>query len=284
MTKRVSIPLQPFGKSCIRAQSVVFALLALAWPAFPLFAQTTAPAQANPAAKAPAFDVVSIRPHKDNGNYSHWGHPTADGFQAYNYQVFDLIFSAYELKCSAQLIGLPKWGYEDSFDIDARLGEAPPAAFRQPSVREQLAYAAPMIRSTLADRFRLKVHPETRVLPVYDLVIAKGGFKLKQAQGAENLLGMNTNRGLIHIPRGPIGARFIVGLSNETGRIVVDKTGLTGYYDIDLKWTPDEDIAAGVSGPTLFTALEEQLGLKLVPAKAPVDVLVVDHVERPTAN
>jgi len=95
---------------------------------------------------------------------------------------------------------------------------------------------------------------------------------------------MVTNRGSIRVPRGPIGARFLFGLSNASGRIVVDKTGLTGYYDIDLKWTPDEDLVAGATGASLFTALEEQLGLKLVSAKAPVDVLVVDHVERPSAN
>jgi uncharacterized protein (TIGR03435 family) len=73
-------------------------------------------------------------------------------------------------------------------------------------------------------------------------------------------------------------------LSDATGRIVIDKTGLTGYYDVDLKWTPDEDLANGGSGPSLFTALEEQLGLKLVSKKAPVDVVVVDHIERPSEN
>ena len=137
----------------------------------------------------------------------------------------------------------------------------------------------------LANRFNLKVHNESRVLPVYALVVAKGGFKLKQSHApAANLSGMMMDRGMIHIRGGPIGARFIVGLSNTTGRIVIDKTGLTGYYDIDLKWTPDEDLAAGVLGPSLLTALEEQLGLKLVSEKAPIDVIVVDHIETPSPN
>jgi uncharacterized protein (TIGR03435 family) len=117
------------------------------------------------------------------------------------------------------------------------------------------------------------------------LVIAKGGFKLKQAQGAENLYGMSTNWGLISVRGGPIGARFIVGLSNFVGRVVIDKTGLTGYYDITLKWTPDGTAAGDPDAPPdLFTALEEQLGLKLVPARGPVDTIVIDHVERLSEN
>jgi uncharacterized protein (TIGR03435 family) len=73
-------------------------------------------------------------------------------------------------------------------------------------------------------------------------------------------------------------------LSNETGRIVIDKTGLTGNYDLTLKWTPEQQRTADDSGPSVFTALEEQLGLKLVPAKGPVDTIVVDHIERPSEN
>ncbi len=276
MTWIASHPIKSLAQTSFAATLLVLATSACS--------QGPATAPVNPPAKEPAFDVVSIRPHKDNGNYSHWWTATADGYQAYNVPVFELIFAAYGLKCPGQLIGLPQWGHEDSYDIDARIDDPQAAALQRMSNVEQLAYAAPRLRSVLADRFQLKVHPETKVLPVYELVVAKGGFKLKQADGEANLGGMNTNRGLIHVPRGPIGARFIVGLSNATGRIVVDKTGLTGYYDIELKWTPDEDLAAGVSGPTLFTALEEQLGLKLVSNKAPVDVLVVDHVERPSEN
>ena len=112
--------------------------------------------------------------HKDNGNYSHWLTPTPDGCAAYNIQVFDLIFAAYELKSPSQLVGLPQWGYEDSFDLEAKLDEDAVALleaflFRR---REQ---AAPMLRSMLADRFNLKVHHEMRQLPVYALVVAKGG-------------------------------------------------------------------------------------------------------------
>jgi uncharacterized protein (TIGR03435 family) len=256
--------------------------------AFSAFSQTPASVSGSTPATSsfqPAeFDVVSIRPHIDTGNGSHWWRPTPDGYQAYSIWPYQLVFSAYELRYPGQLIGLPQWANEDTYDIDARIDESQIAAFRNLTDREQFALAAPLLRAMLADRFNLKAHHESRVLPVYELVVAKGGFKLKQADEPENLTGMMTNRGLISIHHGPIGARFIVGLANAAGRIVIDKTGLTGWYDIDLKWTTDEDLAAGVSGPSVFTALEEQLGLKLVSTKAPVDVLVVDHIERPSAN
>jgi len=251
----------------------------------PAYGQHTAPAAENPAISPFAYEVISIRPHKDIGNYSHWGVPTADGYEAYNYFVYDLIFRAYELKCPDQLIGLPRWGYDESFDIEAKLGEAQAAVFQRLPERERLTQTAPMLRAMLEERFSLRVHHETRILPVYELVVARSGFKLKQAEGPENLYNMTTRNGGIRTPRSPIGARFIVGLSDAAGRIVVDKTGLTGWYDIDLKWTPEGSQTTDPNAPPdLFTALEEQLGLKLVPTKAPVDVLVVDHVERPTEN
>jgi uncharacterized protein (TIGR03435 family) len=248
------------------------------------------PGQSGPSAtqevqRAPAYAVVSIRPHKETSNGSSWGSPTANGYEARNYSVRGLIAQAYEINSSYQLVGSPTWASEEPFDLEARLDDDAIAAYRKLSDRERKEQAAPMLRSMLADRFKLKVHHETRELPVYALVQAKSGFKLKQAQGAENLYGMSTNWGLISVRGGPIGARFIVGLSNFVGRIVIDKTGLTGYYDITLKWTPDGSQTSDPNAPPdLFTALEEQLGLKLVPTKAPVEVLVVDHVERPTEN
>jgi uncharacterized protein (TIGR03435 family) len=273
------------GPAPHRIKSITQITLAAALFTFPAWGQKTEPPSGNPAISPFAYEVISIRPHKDNGNYSHWGIPTTDGYKAYNYFVYDLIFRAYELKCQDQLIGLPQWGYDKSFDIEAKLGEAQAAVFQRLSERERLTQTAPLLRAMLEERFGLRVHHETRVLPVYELVVARSGFKLKQADGPENLYNMTTRNGGIRTPRSPIGARFIVGLSGAIGRIVIDKTGLTGWYDIDLKWTPDGSQTSDPNAPPdLFTALEEQLGLKLVATKAPVDVIVVDHVERPTEN
>jgi uncharacterized protein (TIGR03435 family) len=237
----------------------------------------------NPPSKPSTYAVVSIRPHKETSDGSRWWTPTGDGYAAKNVEPAQLIREAYDVQCSDQLVGLPAWTYEETFDIEAKLDEDALPAYQKLSEHEQRAQAALMLRPMLADRFKLQVHHETRVLPIYALIVAKSGFKLKQSQEPESL-GMVTNRGRIYIRGGQLGTRFIVGLSNATGRTVVDKTGLTGWYDIDLKWTPDDQQGTPDAGPTLFTALEEQLGLKLVPSKGPVDVIVVDHIERPTEN
>ena len=282
VTDMIAAPVSIFRKLRIDLSLISIGFLALT---LPVLGQTAAPTSQTNENKPPAYDVVSIRPHKDNGNYSHWLTPTSNGYAAYNVQVFDLIFAAYELKSPGQLVGLPQWAYEESFDLEAKLDENALPAHQKLSDRERREQAAPMLRSMLADRFDLKVHHETRELAVYELVVGKGGFKLKQSQGPENLGRMMTNRGRIFVRAGPIGARFIAGLSDAVGRIVLDKTGLTSYYDIDLKWTPDGSPTNDPSAPPdLFSAIQEQLGLKLVPSKAPVDVLVVDHVERPTEN
>jgi uncharacterized protein (TIGR03435 family) len=144
-----------------------------------------------------------------------------------------------------------------------------------------------MFENLLADRFQLKFHHETRELPVYNLVVAKGGLKM-QASTAEGSSSSMNNSSLSGKGMPIEGISFSV--SNVVGRQVVDKTGLTGKYDFTLTWTPDEmgapsgASADADSGPSIFTALEEQLGLKLVPAKGPVDVIVVDHIERPSEN
>jgi uncharacterized protein (TIGR03435 family) len=150
-----------------------------------------------------------------------------------------------------------------------------------------------MMQSLLADRFQLRVHHATKMLPVYDLVVAKGGLKLKETAEDENS-GWSKGRGSYSGHRISTDDLVFI-LSNEVGRIIVDKTGLAGKYDIALKWTPDEMAAsagqqanasppAADAPPSIFTALEEQLGLKLESAKGPVDTIVVDHVEKPSEN
>ena len=146
-----------------------------------------------------------------------------------------------------------------------------------------------MIQSLLADRCKLKVHRETRELPVYDLVIAKGGLKMKEAPAKE--------RGFYTWNGGSLGSTITVhatsidsltsDLAATVGRIIIDKTGLGDKkFDFELKWTPDLQRAANTvdAGPSIFTAFEEQLGLKLVSSKGPVEILVIDHMETPSPN
>jgi uncharacterized protein (TIGR03435 family) len=148
-----------------------------------------------------------------------------------------------------------------------------------------------MFQQILADRFKLVAHHETRELPIYQLTIGKNGSKLKESAPDDPASTKPSRKGIMFGPgRGKVTATggslsmFITALSRQLGRIIVDKTGLTGRYDFTLEWTPDDAAPSDQSGPGIFTAIQEQLGLKLEPTKGPVDVIVIDHIEKPSAN
>jgi uncharacterized protein (TIGR03435 family) len=151
--------------------------------------------------------------------------------------------------------------------------------------REQ--YRAMMM--PILDRFHLKSHRETRVLPVYELVVAKGGPRLivSTATGHQTVNGVEA--GNISTRRTQFAATaahlssLAEQLSDQLQRVVIDKTGLTGKYDLLLSWAPDDGSPqpADAAAPSLFTALQEQLGLKLQPGKAEIETLVIDHAELP---
>ena len=163
-----------------------------------------------------------------------------------------------------------------------------------------------MIQSLLAERFKLKVSHETKDLPVYALLVAKNGSKLQEAKPGETYPngghpGFGTiDAGQLKGEGIPIsaarGMSLVFLLSDQLARPVLDQTGLNGKYDIELKWTPDQspgaialgpeggNSASDSSGPTIFTALQEQLGLKLAPTKGPVKIIVIDHIEKPSEN
>jgi len=148
-----------------------------------------------------------------------------------------------------------------------------------------------MLQSVLANRFHLMSHFETKELPAYALVILKNktGPKLTEIQpgvlpnGLKDPGGINMSRTEI-TAAGADMLNLLHVLQLQTGRPIVDRTGLTGHYNFVLKWTPDQDSASPDAGPSIFTAIQEQLGLKLEPIKAPVQILVVDHIERPSEN
>ena len=224
-----------------------------------------------------AFDVASIKPA--NSGRPGMSIQTDPGrFKAINANVSFLIQYAYNIR-DFQLTGGPAWMDSDTFDIDAT-GEN--ADYRQFPL---------MMRTLLENRFQLKFHQETRPLPIYDLVVARDGPKFKHAP--ETATG-STRRssGQITISKGTVAA-LASALSNILGRKVIDKTGLTGDYDMTLKWTPDEYQPPPLkpnapppdpNNPSIFTAIQEQLGLKLESSKGPVEVIVVDSVQKPTEN
>ncbi len=190
-----------------------------------------------------------------------------------------------------KFIGIPGWANDENFDIEAKVDPAEVAVFQKLNFdKRQL-----MVQALLADRFKLRAHHETRELPIYELVIAKNGPKLQASE-------TNPVPGDITVGRGRITGKNVVmyrletALTRTLGRTIVDKTGLRGPYDFTLNWTPDDADPSSSQSPngaaqetdaswgSIFTAIQEQLGLKLVPAKGPVEVLIVDHVEYPSAN
>jgi uncharacterized protein (TIGR03435 family) len=206
-------------------------------------------------------------------------------FTATNATLRFLIREAYDVQDN-QVSGGPNWLNSDLYNIEAR----PDGATQVPPGPAGGAIMRPMIQSLLEERFKLAVHREIREMPVYDLSVARGGTKLKPADAKAGPGGETVGRGEISGKAAPV-ALLVKPLSRQLGRPVVDKTGLGGLYDFVLRWTPDMGQSAGpdvpppdATGPSVFTALQEQLGLELRSARGRVEVLVIDHAEKPTEN
>jgi uncharacterized protein (TIGR03435 family) len=282
----------------VRSQMLI---IAAGWVALgvPVFGQGVA-ADAKPL----AYDVVSVKPNKSGlGMMRIMNQP--ERFSMTNMGLKMVIQNAYGLKMPDMISGLPGWADSAAFDIEAKMDAETIAALKAMPKEQADEQRRLMMQAMLADRFKLKVHHETKELPIYSLVIAKGGFKLKDADpnstypgGIKGPDGVS-RPGMMRMGGGKLTAQGIAisGLSNflsqQVHRLVVDNTGLTGKYDISLQWTPDEVAnahqeagATGTtdSGPSIYTALQEQLGLRLDSTKGPVETVVVDHVEMPSEN
>jgi uncharacterized protein (TIGR03435 family) len=236
------------------------------------------------------FDVASVKPSQLDSHSSHM-HGAADSFTA-SASVFRIVEYAYDLH-DFQVIGGPDWIRTTAWDVVAKVDQ-PPANYDSLSNDARGATQQQRAQAVLAQRFNLKCHFETRQLPVYNLVLAKGGPKPALAptpddakkKGFLNTEGRNrSNRMEANgLPIQSLASALVWPL----GRTVIDKTGLTGLYDFTLTYTSDADAGSpasdAASGPTIFTALEEQLGLKLESAKGPVPVIVIDSIDPPSEN
>jgi uncharacterized protein (TIGR03435 family) len=264
----------------------LIAPIAIAQPAALPSSAATASATARPNKPPLAFTIVSIKRH---GNAPDGGKEGCyvDGCHFVDRPLLAFIMTAYNLS-QKPILGDPLPGDSDLFDLDAKIDPADLPA--TPLSSRQLAE---MLQPVLADRFHLRVHHEMRALHVYNIVLAKGGLKMKES--APPAPGSHASpAGCFHTSVGN-GLRVMHDctmddvrniLEGPTGRYLIDKTGLTGRYDFDLHWTPDNTPVGSPldGGPSIFTAVQEQLGLKLEPAVAPVDVLVVDSAQPPTPN
>ena len=252
------------------------------------FAVPTARAQTSLPAASDTFEVVSI--HQNNtatdGHHHIYNNPSDSHFRTVNLSLKDLLQFAYDLPKS-QILGGAPWLDSTMFDIDAKSGSSMDAELQalpsdQARRRKQL-----MVQALLADRCKLAAHEETRELPVYALVVAKGGPKFKPSE--TNGSTINTGRSRLHIAGSDDTIAILAReLAQVLGRVVLNDTGLSGRYDLTLQWTPDDALNNGAPDPNLppgiFTAIQEQLGLKLDSIKGPVPVLLIDHVETPSAN
>jgi uncharacterized protein (TIGR03435 family) len=319
--------MEPKGEQSMMASAVVLAVvILLAATSMPLAAQPAA-GQTAAAANQPAFDVASVKPNK-SGNPPTTNFPLGPGdvfnpnggyFAATNLPFVTYLFFAYKImgnEAKFVLPQLPDWANTDRFDIQAR-AEGNPG-------KDEMRL---MMRSLLAERFKLSIHKETRQVPVFALVLIKPGklgphlqihppdapCSLKQIRSAAELKTVDggfpaTCNGLFPLPASDrvhqrVGSQNVtVGfLANamssmaDLGRPLVDRTGITGTVDFVLEWAPDRRASAQPgggtssqsdlpSGPSFPEALKEQLGIKLESEKASMDVLVIDHVERPSEN
>jgi uncharacterized protein (TIGR03435 family) len=279
-----------FERQALRAAFLVCAALGIASD-LPSQAQTASSPSAgsmnDKGAKTPAYNLVSIKPDTSTNGASLISFPP-DGFVATNVPLYSLVQNAYKIVMDSQVSGVPDWARSDLYDIEARVDAQTAQSWKTLSPRERLQQEQPMLQSILAEKCQFKAHQETKEMPVYDLVIAKGGLKMNEAPPDENTTDQMTDYTLIAHAMS-IGA-IADALSEGLGRFIFDKTGVTDKkFDFNLNWTPDASNTNNAANaadlpPSLFTALKEQLGLKLVPSKAPVEVLVIDQMEKPSAN
>jgi bla regulator protein blaR1 len=271
--------------------------------------QSVAPQSTNAWNETFSYEVASIKPEK-SGSMMFRVLNTPDGFSATT-TVQMLIRVAYGIEDN-QISGAPGWVSSEKYVVEAKMDQDTADKLKKLGEAQEEPARQHMLQTLLADRFKLTIHRETKELPLYSLVVAKGGSKLHEAKPDDNYL--NGIKGLDGRPV-PAGAHLMrmgrgeltvqsVGMdqiahlfTQQTGRTVVDNTGLKGNYDFTLHWTPDQSAPAlngpgggpdsttsSESGPSIFTAIQEQLGLKLESQKGPVEILVIDHVEKPSEN
>ena len=274
---------------------------------------------------APSFEVASVKPNKSGDPGIRFGLQPGGRFNAVNAPLRELIVFAYAPLQSFQIEGGPGWIRSDRFDIAAKAeGEVPRVAPGQTGPIQV------MMRSLLADRFKLVTHTETKEQPIYTLVMARSDGRLgtQLVPSTVDCASLAAARGRGTGPGGPPNAPappplpqpgerpqcgMMVGpatisaggitlaeltrvLSQRVGRVIVDKTGLAGRYDFTVEFTPDQTPPQGAAlngapfpaidpnGPSIFTALQEQLGLKLESARGTVEMLIIESVEPPTPD
>jgi len=303
MTQPTGVALGMLSKCALGAAAALSVAVPLG---FGMLHAMQAPTQLVHPSAGPAlsFEVVSIKPNHNDGRLRRIGwSPT--GFTATHASLKDLIGMAYGTKGDGQIVGGPSWLDSDYFDVEAKESESDIEAAKGLTMDQTRTQLSLMIQSMLVDRFALKTNIETRELPVYALLVGKGGVKMKQVQvdpfpppgtqppAGAHLPFLRTTDGRAWTATAfPIGdfTNWLSHFEELGNRVVVDETGLTGNYDfvlsgvsMDSQFETNHE-ASEEPTTSIFTALQDQLGLKLEPRKAPVEVVVIEHADQPSPN
>src|SRR5215469_3083707 len=310
MTKRIAVRLSLGKKAGLAAAGIAVLGLAIGVGirSTSVRAQSRSPQSA--AGAFPKFEVVSIKSCKPGTPGGREGRASSPGRLSIDCGILadtdhtGMIQVAYNRYAGGYLNsyrvipieGGPDWIHSERFEIDAK-------SDGHPSI---LMMEGPMMQTILEDRFKLQIHRETRQGPVYELALGKGSQKLKPLQDGSctpvvigrplpllpdgkhlcrNMVSLDSPRRSVEIEGGTLsGFAGLLGMALD--RPVIDKTGITGYFEIHLVFSPSDSAAPGAvtADPGIVQAIQDQLGLRLVPAIAPLDVLVINHIERPSEN
>ncbi len=250
-------------------------------------------------AQQPSFEVATIKLSDPAAPHSMIGiMPTPDGIEAVMVTVPMLMRSAYGDHGSllaGQVSSLPDWAKLEPYDVRGKFSDADREAMQKLPPAEQRQMQALMLQSLLAERFNLQLHITTKQFPAYDLVPSKGGPKIKPTSDDDSSLRKGDDGKPLHgfamffknemkVQQNTM-LEFATLLSQQTGnnRPVIDKTGLTGVFSFTLHWSPNQP-TGDTDSPSLFTVIQEDLGLKLQPSTTTLPVFIIDRLDRPTAN
>jgi uncharacterized protein (TIGR03435 family) len=277
----------------VAALPIVFGIATVAQVAAP---QAGSPSADDPKFAAFVYDVASIKPHKGDDPGS--ARTVPDGMVAANIALYSFVAAAYGVD-QISLRGAPDWLYRDKFDIEFKMDPAVADAYKKLSSAEKKSAQEHMFQKLFEERLKLATHIELKTGPTLALVVMKSGLKFHRtadpnATGGTFNIGPGEGGVVIATAHSARITQLVNTLTERMGVPVIDQTGLIGLYDFTLKFASSRMVAAAQpagdsvpvpeTAPELRAAIEEQLGLKLEPTKGPIKIVVIDHIERPSAN
>jgi uncharacterized protein (TIGR03435 family) len=247
------------------------------------------------------YEVSSIKLHKDDGHNFMSFNGTADGYRTTNTTMKNLVLNAFSSGLQIQVTGAPTWADDAHYDVEAKFVPEVGDALKKLTPDDRNFVRRYMMQQVLKERMNFAAHVDTKEVPSYDLVVGKNGPKLKASDpnakdnGTMRMMQADQGKSVITAKGLPM-SQLARNLSGPAGRPVFDKTGLTGTYDVSLEYVRDQNLSATVpgegpsvtpadpAGPSLLAAVEDQLGLKLAPSRGPMQVVVIEHMDKPDAN